>query len=74
MIRTLSRLLVVAVIFVAGAVTSVNARQIPPLEGLEALRKGFAGIADFSADITQEKILELAFSHVKGELITDETA
>jgi len=59
MIRTLSRLLVLAVIFVAGAVTSVNARQIPPLEGLEALRKGFAGIADFSADITQEKRLSL---------------
>lgn len=26
------------------------------------------------AEISQEKILELAFSHVKGELITDETA
>lgn len=57
--RTLSSLLVISVILFAGAVTSVNARPIPPLEGLEALRKGFAGIADFSADITQEKRLSL---------------
>ncbi|MDD2540153.1 MAG: outer membrane lipoprotein carrier protein LolA, partial [Desulfuromonadaceae bacterium] len=35
------------------------ARTISPVEGLEALRLGFAGIADFTADITQEKRLSL---------------
>jgi outer membrane lipoprotein carrier protein len=36
-----------------------NARTITPLEGMEALRLGFAGISDFTADITQEKRLFL---------------
>ena len=36
-----------------------HARTISPVEGLEALRRGFAGIADFTADITQEKRLIL---------------
>ncbi|MSM40995.1 MAG: outer membrane lipoprotein carrier protein LolA [Geobacter sp.] len=36
-----------------------EARQIPPLEGLEALRTSFAGVSDFSADIVQEKQLSL---------------
>jgi outer membrane lipoprotein carrier protein len=36
-----------------------HARAIPPVEGLEALRRGFAGISDFTADITQEKRLSL---------------
>jgi outer membrane lipoprotein carrier protein len=36
-----------------------QAGTIPPLEGLEALRRGFAGISDFTADITQEKRLSL---------------
>jgi len=36
-----------------------HARTIPPVEGLEALRRGFAGISDFTADITQEKRLSL---------------
>lgn len=35
------------------------ARSISPVEGLEALRRGFAGISDFTADITQEKRLIL---------------
>jgi outer membrane lipoprotein carrier protein len=35
------------------------ARTISPVEGLEALRRGFAGISDFTADITQEKRLSL---------------
>lgn len=37
----------------------VHARPIPALEGLEALRKGFAGVSDFTAEITQEKRLSL---------------
>ena len=36
-----------------------HARTISPVEGLEALRLGFAGISDFTADITQEKRLSL---------------
>lgn len=36
-----------------------HARAISAVEGLEALRRGFAGIADFTADITQEKRLSL---------------
>jgi outer membrane lipoprotein carrier protein len=36
-----------------------HARSISPVEGLEALRRGFAGISDFTADITQEKRLSL---------------
>lgn len=36
-----------------------QARAISPLEGLEALRSGFAGISDFTADITQKKSLSL---------------
>lgn len=36
-----------------------HARTIPPIEGLNALRRGFAGISDFTAEITQEKRLSL---------------
>jgi outer membrane lipoprotein carrier protein len=36
-----------------------QARAISPVEGLEALRRSFAGISDFTADITQEKRLIL---------------
>jgi outer membrane lipoprotein carrier protein len=36
-----------------------QARQIPALEGLEALRKAFSGVTDFTADISQEKHLSL---------------
>ena len=39
--------------------TPCHARTISPVEGLEALRLGFAGISDFTADITQEKRLFL---------------
>jgi outer membrane lipoprotein carrier protein len=41
------------------SVTVCHARSVPPLEGLEALRKGFAGINDFTAEISQEKRLSL---------------
>ncbi|BCS54293.1 outer membrane lipoprotein carrier protein LolA [Geobacter sp. SVR] len=36
-----------------------HARQITPVEGLEALRKAFAGTNDFSAEMTQEKRLSM---------------
>ncbi len=39
--------------------TVCHARPVPPLEGLEALRKGFSAITDFTAEISQEKRLSL---------------
>lgn len=53
------RLMALLLLFCLGSVAPVDARQIPPLEGLEALRKGFSGMSDFTADITQEKRLSL---------------
>jgi outer membrane lipoprotein carrier protein len=40
-------------------VSPCHARSISPVEGLEALRLGFAGVSDFTADMTQEKRLSL---------------
>lgn len=45
---------------------TVQARPVAPLAGLEALRKGFAGISDFTAEITQEKRLSI----MKRSLVT----
>jgi outer membrane lipoprotein carrier protein len=36
-----------------------QARQIPAVEGLEALSKAFSGVTDFTADISQEKRISL---------------
>jgi len=36
-----------------------HARSIPPLEGLQALARGFDGMSDFTAEITQEKRLTI---------------
>jgi len=36
-----------------------HAVEIPPQEGLELARKGFAGMTDFTAEITQEKQIAL---------------
>ena len=41
------------------AALPLSAASIPPLEGLEAMRRSFAGISDFSAEIVQEKQLTL---------------
>lgn len=48
---------------------SADARPLPPLEGLEALRKSFAGVNDFSADIVQEKQLSV----MKRKLVSSGT-
>lgn len=53
------RLIISAVCLLSISAGPVQARPISPLEGLEALRKGFSGIRDFSAEITQEKRLKL---------------
>ncbi len=54
----MGRLMLVAIILLCS-VSLGHARPIAPLDGLEALRKAFAGITDFTADITQEKRLSL---------------
>jgi outer membrane lipoprotein carrier protein len=38
---------------------TVHAAEIPPLEGLELVRRGFSGMTDFTAEITQEKQIAL---------------
>jgi outer membrane lipoprotein carrier protein len=53
------RMVMAVLCLVSGLAGSAHARAIPPLEGLEALRKGFSGISDFTAEITQEKRLKL---------------
>jgi len=50
-------LLTIAMLF--WFASSSPAQPISPLEGLEALRKAFSGITDFTAEITQEKRLSL---------------
>ena len=52
-------ILLVTVWVVLLSATLCHARPVAPLEGLEALRKGFAGINDFTAEISQEKRLSL---------------
>lgn len=52
------RLILTAVLLFCFVSTG-HARSLPPLEGLEALRKAFTGITDFTAEITQEKRLSL---------------
>lgn len=37
----------------------VEARSLTPVEGLEALRRSFSGMQDFTADLTQEKQLSI---------------
>jgi len=58
-VRFFLRLACAVACFVLLLAAGTEARQIPPLEGLEALRTSFAGLSDFSADIVQEKQLSL---------------
>jgi len=50
-------LLTIAILF--SFQSSAQAGSLPPLEGLEALRKAFSGTYDFTAEIIQEKRLSL---------------
>lgn len=52
-------LLVILFSLVMLSANVLEARQIDPRDGLEALRRGFAGMNDFTAEITQEKRLSL---------------
>lgn len=49
------RSLIPALLAVALLSATAHTAEISPLEGLESARKGFAGMTDFTADITQEK-------------------
>jgi len=51
-------LLIIPILFLSLA-PCVHAAQNPDIEALETLRRGFAEISDFSAEITQEKQLSL---------------
>lgn len=53
------RHLISAILITLLAAPLCHARPIAPLEGLEALRKAFSGITDFTAEITQEKRISL---------------
>lgn len=51
--------LMLTIVMLLCCVSPGQARPLTPLEGLEALRKAFSGITDFTAEITQEKRLAL---------------
>jgi outer membrane lipoprotein carrier protein len=53
------RWILLPLLLVATLVPSAHAAGDPALEALETLRRGFAGVTDFTADITQEKQLAL---------------
>jgi len=53
------RLLLASFCLTTALAASAQAKSISALDGLEALRKGFSGINDFTAEITQEKRLKL---------------
>lgn len=53
------RRLMLTLVMLLCCVSLAQARSLAPLEGLEALRKAFSGITDFTAEITQEKRLSL---------------
>jgi len=52
-----ARILCICVLLFSASIC--HARSVPPVEGLEALRKGFSGTNDFTAEISQEKRLSL---------------
>jgi outer membrane lipoprotein carrier protein len=51
----MQRILLLTITVLAALSSPTFARQITPLAGLEALRRVFSGISDFSAEVTQEK-------------------
>jgi outer membrane lipoprotein carrier protein len=55
----IGRCLLPALLIMVFIAATGLAAEIPPLEGLELVRKGFAGVTDFTADITQEKQITL---------------
>lgn len=58
MLRAVTKAVFALLIVASCSITAFAARN-PALEGLEVLRRGFAGTTDFTADIVQEKQLAL---------------
>jgi outer membrane lipoprotein carrier protein len=56
---TIRKSLIPALFIMVLIFTAAQATEIPPLEGLELARKGFSGMTDFTAEITQEKQIAL---------------
>lgn len=56
---TVKQITILAIIIVLLSLTAPHAARNPALEGLETLRRGFADVTDFTAEITQEKQLSL---------------
>lgn len=50
---------IIATLLVLTVSLPVQARSLTPVEGLEALRRSFAGLQDFTAELTQEKQLSI---------------
>ncbi|HEX2768701.1 MAG TPA: outer-membrane lipoprotein carrier protein LolA [Geobacteraceae bacterium] len=55
----IKRCLIPALLVMLLISATAQAAEISPLEGLEMARKGFAGMTDFTAEITQEKQIAL---------------
>lgn len=56
----MKRFVLLLLLFVFLCLTSdVNAKTLTPLEGLEAIKRSFSGINDFTAEMTQEKQLAI---------------
>jgi outer membrane lipoprotein carrier protein len=51
--------ILLSIILTLGIASVVAAEPLSPEAGLEILRRGFAGVTDFTAEITQEKQLSL---------------
>ena len=56
----------VALLIIFLSSNTALAAAIPPLEGLELARRGFAGVKDFTAEITQEKQIALLKRSMKS--------
>ena len=56
---TMRRCLIPALSVMLLTFATVHAAEISPLEGLELARRGFAGMTDFTAEISQEKQIAL---------------
>lgn len=52
-------LTLISMLIVFAASSPVHGAAVTPLEGLELARRGFSGIQDFVADITQEKQISI---------------
>src|SRR5512135_3411240 len=56
--RLIALILVLSATFVIS-ISAAQARSIPPVQGLEMLRRSFSGMNDFTAEITQDKQISL---------------